>query len=302
MRELSPALPRREYWPGLFALVGCALLWSLNGSLIKLLDRADGRFAPVPGATIAALRSLIGGLFVLPFAVGRLGSLRVIAWRWRIGSIAAFTVMTACFVIANTRTSAANAIILQYTSPVWVFLLSPVLLGESPRRRDRVWLVPAMAGVAVILAAQWQTDLIGLTIALGAGLGYGALTVVLRGLRRADARAVVALNLLGSGLLLAPWALGPLGGIGPTQWVLILLLGIVQFALPYVIFCWALQRVPAYQAALVVLLEAVLNPLLTWLIVGEAVPTGTLIGGPLILLTSLGWIMAQVRERPLAPA
>jgi drug/metabolite transporter (DMT)-like permease len=296
MSDSTPESSRRAYWIGLLALVGCAVLWSLNGPVIKLLDRADGGAPAVPGATIAALRSLIGGLFVLPFAIRRLGTLRRVAWRWRLGSVLTFTLMTACFVIANTRTTAANAIILQYTSPVWVFVLSPVLLGESAARRDRVWLIPAMAGVSIIFAAQWSTDLAGLIIALGAGLGYGALTVVLRGLRRADASAVVALNLLGSGLLLLPWmSIGTLTG---WQWILLLFLGIVQFALPYVIFCWALQRVPAHQAALVVLLEAVLNPLLTWLIVGEMVGLGTLIGGPFILLASLGWITAQLRSGP----
>jgi drug/metabolite transporter (DMT)-like permease len=85
---------------------------------------------------------------------------------------------------------------------------------------------------------------------------------------------------------------------------LVLLLGLVQFTIPYVMFSWALQRVPAYQAALIVLLEALLNPLLTWLIVGEPVPGATLIGGPLILLGVGIWLWLQraatLRQRALA--
>ncbi|NUQ50501.1 MAG: EamA family transporter, partial [Phycisphaerae bacterium] len=113
----------------LAALVAAAL-WSLNGPLIKLLNQAgDG----VDGLAIAFYRSLFGGLIFVPLAVRRLATLRGAGWGWPLGSVACFTLMTAAFVIANTMTAAANAIVLQYTAPIWVVALSPLLLRERPR-------------------------------------------------------------------------------------------------------------------------------------------------------------------------
>lgn len=293
----------RQRWLGIAALVLCAALWSLNGPLVKLLSSERVGERAVPDIAIAAYRSLIGGLFFLPLAWSRRRSLAEAPPRWLVASLLTFTLMTACFVVATARTAAANAIILQYTSPIWVFVLSPLLLGESPRWRDAGWLALSMAGVALILAWQWQTDLAGLTIALTAGLGYGSLTVVLRRLRRVDPTAIVAWNCLGSGLVLLPWALWRGMELSGLQAALVLGMGVVQFALPYVIFSWALARVPAYQASLIVLLECVLNPVLTWLAVGERVPAATLLGGPLILAGVAGWILATwLRERAAPPA
>jgi len=284
-------------------LLLCALLWSLNGPLIKLLHQPEAGRPGVAGVTIALYRSLIGGLVFLPTAVRHRRELCRMHWGWPLASVLTFTLMTACFVIATTQTAAANAIILQYTSPIWVFALSPVVLGEQPRLLDGLWLLLAMVGVGVILAGGWQTDLRGLLIALGSGAGYGSLTVVLRGLRPVRPSVVVALNFIGSALLLLPAALaGASLALTPQQWALTLLLGIVQFSVPYALFSWALQRVRAHQAALIVLLEAVLNPLLTWLIVGEPVPRPTLLGGPLILLSVAGWVVATWRRQPPAAA
>ncbi|RMF70839.1 MAG: DMT family transporter [Planctomycetota bacterium] len=290
---MNAARHDRDWWLGVAALVLCALLWSLNGPLIKLLHARGG----VSGEAIAAYRSLVGGVVFLLPAWRRRATLRQVARGWPIGSLVCFTLMTACFVKATTMTAAANAIVLQYTSPIWVFALSPLLLGVRPRWADGVWLAPAMAGVAVILAWQWSTDLLGLIVALGSGLGYGALTITLRGLRNVDPTVVVAINFLGSGLLLLPWGLASGMAVAADQIWLVLSLGIVQFSLPYVIFSWALRRVDAHHAALIVLLEAVLNPVLTWLVVGEAVPAATLAGGPLIMLGVVGWMIATWRSQ-----
>jgi drug/metabolite transporter (DMT)-like permease len=277
----------------------CAALWSLNGPLIKLLDAER-----VPGVTIACYRSLIGGIVFLPFAWPRRHSLAKVSLAWPTGSVLAFTLMTACFCIATTRTAAANAIILQYTSPIWVFLLSPLLLKEKPGRVEGLVLLIAMFGVGVVFLGNRQTDLPGLTVALTSGLGYGCLTIALRGLRPVNPLVAAAVNALGSGLLLLPGvALWGTFALGLHGWILVLLLSLVQFTLPYVLFSWALQRVQAHRAALIVLLEAVLNPLWTFLLVGERVPHATLLGGPLILVGVIGWLLLSWRhERGPEPA
>ena len=288
-------------WCGILALLACAALWSLNGPLIKLLKQED-----VPAITIACYRSLIGGLVFLPFAWRRIGTLRNVAIGWPIGALLTFTLMTVCFVIATTETAAASVIVLQYTSPIWVFLLAPLLLRERPGRAEGMVLLLAMAGVGVIFFGNRTSDIGWLAVALGSGLGYGALTVTLRGLRPVNPFVVAGINSLGSGLvLLAPVAIWGAFGLNGRAWALVLVLSLVQFTLPYVLFSWALQRVEAHRASLITLLETVLNPLWTFLLVSEAVPRATLLGGPLILLGVVGWLLLswrrEIRQRRVSP-
>lgn len=295
----EPSAAARVRWLGTLTLIACAALWSLNGPLIKLLSRDN-----VPGITTACYRSLLGGLVFLPLALRRVGTLRNVAPVWPIASVVTFTVMTTSFVIANTLTAAANAIILQYTSPIWVFLLGPLILQERPARAEGLALLVAMAGVAVIFSGNPDTNSAGLVVALISGLGYGTLTVLLRRLRLVSPLVVAATNALGSGLLL----IGPVavwGGFALTghQWSLMLLLALVQFTFPYLMFSWALQHVEAHRAALILLLECVLNPIWTYLTVHETPPAATLFGGPLILAgvvlsLALSWRRARAAVLP----
>ncbi len=284
-------------WLGVGALLLCATMWSLNGPLIKLLDQEK-----VPAITIACYRSLFGGLLFIPFVLRRGWTIRNVRPAWPVFSVLAFTLMTAFFVKATTETAAANAIILQYTSPVWVFLLAPLLLRERLRWRDGVVLLLAMTGVAIIFCGHKIEEVPPLFYGLLSGVGYGSLTVALRGLRRVDPGTVVAINFLGSGLLLVP-AVAAWGTFGLTgyQWFLVMMLSVVQMALPYLLFSWALRYVEAHRAALIVLLETVLNPVLTYLMIGEHVPPATLMGGPLILVSVVGWLVLTWRREVVAP-
>ena len=293
MNKVHPKnTPARLAWLGVGALLVCATMWSLNGPLIKLLAKEA-----VPGITIACYRSLLGGVLFIPFALWRGRTIRLVRPVWPVFSVLAFTLMTSCFVIATTMTAAANAIILQYTSPIWVFLLAPLLLSERLRRSDGLVLLVAMTGVAVIFAGHATTDVPALLIGLLSGLGYGSLTVALRGLRHVDPATVVALNFLGSGLLLIPAvAIWGVFGLTGYQGFLVLMLSVVQMALPYLLFSWALRHVEAHRAALIVLLETVLNPALTYLMVGEHVPPATLVGGPLILVSVVSWMLLTWRR------
>lgn len=291
--------PIKTQWLAVFALVICAAFWSLNGPLIKLLHAEH-----VPEITIACYRSLLGGLVFVPFALRRVNTLRRVHPAWPIAGVLTFTLMTASFVKATTMTAAANAILLQYTSPIWIFLLSPLLLKERPGRAEGAVLLVAMLGIGVIFSGNMRAGVAPLLIGLLSGFGYGSLTLVLRGLRPVSPTVVAAVNAFGSGALLAlPVALSATFVLTPKQWGLMLLLALVQFTLPYVLFSWALQRIEAHRAGLIVLLETVLNPIWTYLLVGEVPPPATLAGGPLILLGVGGWlVLGWRRERIMALA
>ena len=133
----------------LAALFAAAVLWSRNGVLIKYIS-GEGGPRGVPALTTACYRSLIGGLVLLPLAWPQRRTLRTVAGHWPVLSILAFTVMSGTFVAATAKIAAASAILLQYTSPVWVFLLAPLILKEQIRRHDWLVLAIAMAGLGVV--------------------------------------------------------------------------------------------------------------------------------------------------------
>ncbi len=320
---------RRAYVVGIILLLATAALWSLNGALIKLTY--EGGKGP-HAVTIAFYRSLFAGLFLLPLARGKFHTLRrnrrcptadskpssntsspparhpSFATRYSpfallhlllslrpaaIACVIFFALMTVCFVLANTKTEAANVIILQYTSTFWVFGLSPWLLREKPRTGDLWILILAMMGIAVIFAGNVATDFVGLMIALASGLFYALLTLMIRQMRDSDSAAVTVFNNLGSALLLLPAALlvGSLM-VSPRAWILLIVMGVVQFGVPYYMYTLGLVRVRAYQAALITLLEPVLVPVWTYLAVKETVPTTTVIGGGVILVALVVFVLA----------
>lgn len=287
---------------GVLACLAAAALWSLNGPLIKLLSRDGDGVTGLPGITIACYRSLIGGAIFLIPGLMHVRSLAAAGPAWPIASVITFSLMTACFVIATTRTAASSAIALQYVAPIVVFLASPWLLRETPRWREGAALALSMVGVAVIFAGAGRADLPTLFIALGSGIGYGILMITLRGLRNVHPTTVVAMNFVGSGLLmLGPMLVTGHASMTPGQWALVSLMSVIQFALPYLLFSWGLQYVPAHRASLIALLELVLNPILTWLAVGETIPPATLAGGGLILLGVALWLCLDARTRADRP-
>lgn len=263
---------------GTLLLLAAAAMWSTNGLIIKQLHDAEG----IGGASIAAYRSVVAAAFLAPFAFRRR---RPIAeGRWVAGAVLLFTGMTATFVLATTLTTAANAIILQYTAPAWVFLLSPWIVGE--RAQPRQWLAFAMSMVAVafIFAVQYQSDRVGLIVGLASGVVFGAQIVFFRRVRAMDPVVLACLCAAGSGIALVPVALACDGWqIAASSALLLLVAGVVQFGFPYVLYAAGNRHVSAQSAVLIIMLEPVLNPIWVYLVRGEAPHWSTIAGGGLIL-------------------
>lgn len=198
--------------------------------------------------------------------------------------VVSFAAMNALFVTAMTYTTAAGAIFLQYTATGWAFLFGAVFLREPVTRANLIALSFCFLGIGWIVASEWNgAQFLGTILALGSGLAYGGVAVSLRALRDEDGPWLIALNHLVSGIVLLPWALSR--SIAPTveQWLIIAALGILQMAVPYVLFSRGVRSVTAQEAGFITLLEAVLNPLWVWAVWEERVPRHTAMGGGLIL-------------------
>ena len=288
-------------WRGRLLIIAAAVLWSLSGAFTKLLIFPDERLAnaplhteglgfnvpPINGLVMAFFRALFAGLLLVP-AVRR----RDIAFRPGIFLMAAcFAAMNASFVYAMAQGTAANAIFLQYTAPVWLYLFGVYLFHEPTNRRQIITLIIAMTGVAVIVAdalfqPTWDTLSVVL-LALVSGITYAGVLQGLRLLRGYAGQWLTVVNHLAAALVLLPVLFfHPF----PTwkQVGFLALFGIVQMGIPYLLMSRGLRTVSAQEAGTLTLLEPLLNPLWAYLAAGEVPETSTIIGGALIL-AALMW-------------
>ncbi len=278
---------------GTLLLLIAATLWSLNGGLIKLLE-ATG----LGTASIASFRSIVAAIVLFPFAWSRFKPLAEPFWTF--ATVLMFTGMCGTFVLATTATSAANAIILQYTAPAWVFALSPWIVKERASGKQFVALAISMVAVALIFFAQYETDLFGMAIGVLSGIVFGTQVVLFRRVRAIDPIVLAFLCCAGSGLLLFPVALllEPIRLTYPIAgWLL--LTGAVQFGFPYVIYAAGVRSVSAQRAILIIMLEPVLNPVWTYLFHREVPHWSTMVGGA-VILCSVGYLSLSRENRSVS--
>ena len=284
-----PHFPFSFFLDGRLCVALAALLWSLSGAFVKILTRDTplGLGAPpVAGLQIAFYRALFAGLVLLPALRPRDLSFRPLM----LMMVGCFAAMNALFVSAMAGGTAANAILLQYTGPMWMYLASVWWLGEPPDRRSSVALVIGLLGVAVIVwGGRQEAQLPVIAIALGSGLAYAGVVVCLRALREASSRWLTVLNQVVSALVLVPflWLWAP---PHPTaeQLAVLFLFGAVQMALPYWLLSHGLRSVSPQEAGTITLLEPILNPLWAYLVAGERPSPFTFVGGAFIV-GALAW-------------
>jgi drug/metabolite transporter, DME family len=249
------------------SLVLAAVLWSLAGLFIK--------FLPLPSLTIVFYRSLFASLFFVFFVRKSIAVPKVAL----LVSILAYTAAISAFVSANKMTTAANAIALQYTAPMFVFVIIHFLFGEKITGTSWLSLGLGMLGIAVIGAGSaGQPDAAGVMIALLSGLLFSIYMVSLRFLKEFNPGTLTFLNNLVCCLILLPLVGSELSLSLKEGWI-VAVMGVVQLGIPYWLFSKGLEQVSVQEASLIVLIEPVLNPLWVALIVGELPSGATLIGG-----------------------
>ena len=241
-----------------FAALAAALLFSTGGAAIKV--------AAFSAPQVASFRSGIAALVLLVWYR------RQLAWTWWTAPASiAYAATLTLFVAATKLTTAANAIFLQSTAPIYLLLLAPWLLREHVTGRDVVYLLAVAVGMVLCFGDQTGATATAPNPAAGQparrwGRAFAwALTLVaLRHLNRGDAvtpqtgagiTAVVAGNALAC-LVALPWAL-PRPDASGTEWLTVVYLGVVQIGLAYVCLTTAMRRLPALEVSLLLLLEPV---------------------------------------------
>jgi len=296
----APNLEHARRWAGRGLCVATAVLWSTSGLFIKTLTGESG--AGWSGWQVAGARSLFAGITLL--ALGRIWPRRPAeagtsvapgprSWlpdrrQVLLAIFYAGTLLT--YVLAQTFTTTANAIFLQYTAPVYILFLSPWLLREKPKAADLLSLPMLLVGIFVILSAELQFGhgTFGNVMALISGVGYALVMLLMRKWRNAGAEGGIALG----NFLLAAIGIGiacrsAQGFVWPEirSGAQILWLGVFQIGLAYFLFQGALRRITAVEASLLCLIEPMLCPLWAWFFVADVPPRNSMLGAGIILLT-----------------
>jgi DME family drug/metabolite transporter len=275
-------------------LLLAAVLFSTGGAVIKLMS--------FTGWQVACLRSLVAALvlwLLLPQA--RRG------WSASMLGVAlCFAATMIFYVLANKLTTAANAIFLQSTAPLYLLILGPVVLREGVQKVDLVLMGILATGLVLLLSGQEAVTSttpdpqLGNVFAACAGVSW-ALTVL--GLRWQSRKMVAgqdpALACVVAGNLIACVVAGtmafPLPVVHAVDWALLAYLGAAQIGLAYVFMTRGIRRVTALQASLLLLLEPVLSPIWAWAVHGEQPSVAALGGGAMILLATA---VSAVRKAP----
>ncbi len=262
--------PRPKRGIAIALLVGAALCWSLGGVFIKSVD-----WSPM---AIAGTRSAIAALVV--FAC--FPRMRITWSMHQLAGAAAYALAMVTFVAATRMTTAANAVLLQYAAPAWVALFSAWFLGERARRSDWLTIFLVMGGMVLFfldrltLAGTW-----GNVWASVSGICFAWVILLLRRQKDTSPYGSVFLGNVLTALVCLPWMFR--GAPGPGGWAGLILLGTVQLGLAYVMFSIASRHVTALEASLILLMEPLLNPLWTFLALGEVPGTMAMAGGVIIL-------------------
>jgi drug/metabolite transporter (DMT)-like permease len=270
-------------------LVCAALCWSLGGLLIKAVGW--------PPLAVAGGRGAIAAIFLL--LTNR--RLRFHGSRDQLLGALGYAACTITFCAATKLTTAANAILLQYTAPVWVALFGAWFLGERATRADWLTIAVVLGGMALFFADSLElAHVLGNTIAVASGVCFAGMTIALRRQKDTSATESIILGNIIAFLVGLPWILRA-PALPSTGWLALVTLGVVQLGVSYWLYARAIKHVTALEAVLIPVIEPVLNPVWVLLALHERPTPLALAGGVIVLGAVTIRAAISVRARRIPP-
>jgi len=187
------------------------------------------------------------------------------------------------FVISNKLTTAGNAILLQYTAPVYVALFGYMFLGEKSTLIDWLTIIIMLGGLALFFLDDLSFDgYLGNALAILSGMSFAALTISLRKQKDNNPSDSILLGNILTLIIGLPIIISETS-FNLHSTILILVLGIIQLGVPYIFYTTAIKHVTALDAIIFPVIEPILNPILVFFILGEALGPWAFLGGSLVL-------------------
>jgi drug/metabolite transporter (DMT)-like permease len=265
----------KEKYTGVLLMAGTAILWSIGGLFIKVID-----WNPF---NIAFSRSLIASIVIIIF-------IRKIKFKLSFPLIAAgisnaLTMML--FVIANKTTTAANAIILQYIAPVITAFLSYFLLKEKVGLENFISVIIITIGVVIMFFDKVSYgSLFGNVIAIISAFTFSFYFIFMR--MQKDGSTIESVLLSHIITVITCFAVSifiPLPKFSPLSIMAVFILGIFQIGLTSILFAMAIKKISAITANLIAVIEPVCNPIWVFIAIGEKPQLNSIIGGVIIVIS-----------------
>ncbi len=249
-----------------------AILWSFGGLLIKLI--------PWDAMTIIGLRAVFAAVIIAIY-------MRRPKIEFSLSVILGAVCMsgtTILFVFANKLTTAANAIVLQYTAPIFVIILSALFLKKRAKAPDLIAVLIVFFGIALFFFDKLKgSAMLGNILALLSGITFAGVFMMNQMPKAKPEQAILLGHLINITIGL-PFVLRNVT-FAPVPWLAITLLGIFQLGLAYVLFSIGIKLTPAVSASLIASLEPLLNPIWVFMLTGEKPGFWALVGGAVVLIT-----------------
>jgi drug/metabolite transporter (DMT)-like permease len=277
----------QSYGTGVAFVLLATLGWSLSGIFVRLMPALDGWQIN----TWRGFWMSVGLLIYLVAIYGRDTLRRFLAIPLIAMCVSAgfFSVGSTLYVTSLTLVSTATISVIGASSPIFTGLLSPWVTGERPGLA--AWIAAALAMVGVGIIA-WDGlgggKLVGILVSICVPISFAIQTLALRRYRGID--MVPAICVGGFVTFFAAGLLGFLAGhagggfdVGPREVLLLAIMGPLQLSIPLIFYAKGAKSVPAVTLSLIVMLDAVINPLWPWLFVGEVPEPTAFIGGAIII-------------------
>jgi drug/metabolite transporter, DME family len=259
----------------LLLVLAAAIVWSTGGLFIK--------WTTLSGLELSFGRSLLAAITVAiftrreGFGINRITLLASVL----------YAALLLLFVLATKETTAANAIFLQYTAPLYVLVLEPIFYKEKFRQRDLITVIFCVVGMSLFFVGKLRPqDVTGNLLALASGVCFAFYFLLLRHASARDvnrASSVIYGNLLVV-LIAASAGLKVLPSISLHDALSVVYLGVVQIGVAYTLFTLGMARgIRSLDAGIVGYIEPVLNPVWVFLVIGERPSKWALIGGAIIV-------------------
>jgi drug/metabolite transporter (DMT)-like permease len=287
-----------KFPPILYVVFGVSL-WSLGGVMFKLTS-VSGFEANLGRCAFAAIT-----IFFLTRHLG------LKLDRWVLLNSLFYTGALSFFALANKKTTAANAIFLQYTAPIYVLVLAPFILKEKFRWTDLLTVAVCLTGMAMFFFDQApvgdlspESQMQGNLLGLASGVCFGVYMLLLRtprALKHNPAVSVFYGNLMAI-LFMLPFVIS-----APSAWtgidvMAVAILGIFQIGLAYYFFTLGVAKgVRSLDASIIGFIEPILNPVWVFLVVGERPAPWALTGGAVIVTAVIVHTLRHSRSAPVQP-
>ena len=271
----------------LLFVFAAAFLWSTGGLFIK--------WNTLSGLELSCCRSFFAMLIVAiitrreGFGLNRLTAVASVL----------YAILLILFVLATKETTAANAIFLQYTAPVYVLIFEPIIYKEKFRSRDLITVLICLCGMALFFVGQLRPqDIMGNIYALTSGLCFAFYFLLLRHPKAREvnrASSVIYGNLLAV-LVTLPWGVAALEKMDMQNVVSVVYLGVVQLGISYTLFTYGMSHgVRSLDAGIICYIEPVLNPVWVFFVLGETPSRWALLGGTIITVTVIAHMLVDAR-------